>query len=189
MGVDEGRGSVLPPGDPKLGTGTSQGDDDWRFKLRQVIADAGTPVHLVGVGNELRTDDAAGLEVVSRLRAKLGAIPAAGVKIHGTSVLPERLLATLSSKPGKVVVFDAVNASIVPGGVVFRPMADTMYGFFGTHNIPFRLVPGVSGRLSDIFLVGVQPASLEVGEGLSDAVRESVKQIVGVVAEGVGERA
>ncbi len=189
MGVNGARGSVLPPGDPKLGTEQSRIGDNWRFKLRQVIADSRTPVHLVGVGNELRTDDAAGLEVVSRLRSKLGATPAAGVKIHGTSAAPERLLGTLASKHGKIVVFDAVDASMGPGGVVFRPMADTMYGFFGTHNIPFRLVPGVSGRLGDIFLVGVQPASLEVGEGLSDAVRESVNQIAGVVAEGVGERA
>ncbi len=152
------------------------------------MADGRTPVHLVGVGNELRKDDAAGLEVVSRLRSALGAAPAAGVKIHGSSASPERLLAKLASKHGKIVIFDAVDASISPGGVVFRPMADAMYGFFGTHNIPIRLVPGISGRLGDVFLVGVQPACLEVGEGLSEPVRESVKQIEAAVAEGIGER-
>ena len=76
----------------------------------------------------------------------------------------------------------------MPGEVVFLPMAGTKYGFFGTHNIPLKLVPGLE-RLEEFYLVGVQPASLEVGEGLSEKVRESVDEIVAVVAEGVAERA
>ena len=87
------------------------------------------------------------------------------------------------------MVFDAVEASERPGRVVFRPMADTKYGFFGTHNIPLKLVPGLEQRLDDTYLVGVQPASLEVGSGLSAPVRESVAEIVEVVAEGVERRA
>ncbi len=162
--------------------------EDWREGLRDTVADPRRPVHLMGVGNELRTDDAAGLEVVSSLRSKLGGVPAPGVKIHPSSPTPERLLAKLASGKGRIVVFDAVEAAASPGDVIFRPMDDTKYGFFGTHNIPLKLVPGLEGRLGDVFLVGIQPGSLEVGQGLSGKVRESVREIVKVVAEGVAGR-
>jgi hydrogenase maturation protease len=142
----------------------------------------------MGVGNELRKDDAAGLEIASSLRRRLGAAPAPGVKIYASTLMPERLLSRLASAGGRIVVFDAVEASAMPGEVVFRRMADTKHGFFGTHNIPLKLVPGLEGRLDDVFLVGVQPASLEVGSGLSETVRESIMEIVGVVAQGVAQR-
>jgi hydrogenase maturation protease len=144
---------------------------------------------LVGVGNELKSDDAAGLEIVSSLRKMLGVSPAPGVKIHPCTPMPERLLSRLASGEGRVVVFDAVEASAGPGQVIFRSMGDTKYGFFGTHNIPLKLVPGLGEHLGDFFLVGVQPESLEVGLSLSETVRESVDEIVAVVAEGVAERA
>jgi len=166
----------------------SNPDADWRRMLREAVADTHHLVHLMGVGNELRTDDAVGLEIISSLRSRLGSAPTPGIKIHAGSPMPERLLAKLASEEGRIIVFDAVEASGGPGEVVFRSMADTKYGFFGTHNIPLRLVPGLTARLGDVFIVGVQPASLEVGQGLTGKVRESVREIVGVVAEGVAER-
>jgi hydrogenase maturation protease len=153
-----------------------------------MIVDGRCPLHLVGVGNELKRDDAAGLEIASALRSRLGTSPAPGVKIHPGTPMPERLLSKLASGEGRIVVFDAVEALAKPGDIVFRSMADTKYGFFGTHNIPLKLVPGLRERLGDCFLIGVQPASLEVGLGLSEPVRESVNEIVAVVAEGVAER-
>ena len=162
---------------------------DWRERLRETLADGRCQVHLVGVGNELKSDDAAGLEIASSLRKTLGTSPARGVKIHSFSPMPERLLSKLASGEGRVIVFDAVEASASPGQVVFRSMADTKYGFFGTHNIPLKLIPGLGQRLGDFFLVGVQPGALDVGQGLSEPVRESVNEIVAVVAEGVAERA
>lgn len=154
-----------------------------------MIADRSSPLHLVGVGNELRADDAVGLVIVSQLRAKLGGAPAPGLKIHPGCQEPERLLAKLASGEGRIVVFDAVEASGEPGDVVVRSMADTKYGFFGTHNIPLKLVPGIDGRLDDVFLVGVQPESLDVRHGLSETVRAAARQIVSAVAEGAEERA
>ncbi len=137
----------------------------------------------------MRTDDGAGIEIVSRLRSLLGPAPAPGLRIYSTTRSTERLLSRLSAEPGRMMVFDAVEASRAPGEVVFRRLSDTKYGFFATHNVPMRLIPGVAAREDDIYLVGVQPLSLEVGEGLSDAVRASVEEVVSTVARGVEERA
>jgi len=171
-----------------VGAGGSLPATGWRGMLLETIADPSSQVHMMGAGNELRKDDAVGLEIIASLRSRLGSAPAPGIKIYASSPMPERLLAKLASKGGRILVFDAVEASGMPGEVVFRSLADTKYGFFGTHNIPLRLVPGLTARLDDVFLVGVQPASLEVGLGLTCEVRESVRDIVGVVAEGVARR-
>ena len=159
---------------------------EWRTRLSETIARRPVPLHLVGVGSELRKDDAAGLAIVSDLISMLGPAPAPDLKIHGVSSSPERLLSKLSSETGKIVIFDAVEASRDPGDVVFCSLSDTKYGFFATHNVPIRLVPGLAARERDIRLVGVQPGSLEVGEGLTEPVRKSVEQIVAVVAGGLG---
>jgi len=161
---------------------------DWRKELKETVSDGRRQVHLVGVGNELKSDDAVGLQIASSLRSRLGASPVPGVEIHPCTPMPERLLSKLASGDGRIIVFDAVEASVKPGEVVFRSMADTQYGFFGTHNIPLRLVPGLKDRMGDFFLVGIQPASLDVGLGLSKTVQGSVSEIVAVVAEGVAER-
>lgn len=161
----------------------------WETRLLETISDRSSPVHLVGVGNELRADDAAGLEIVAGIRSTLGSSPAPGIKVHGGSAAPERLLSKLAAEKGRIVIFDAVETSGGPGDVVFRGMADTKYGFFGTHNIPLRLVPGLPDRLDDVFLVGIQPASLDVGSGLSHEVRASVARVLDVVTRGIKERA
>jgi hydrogenase maturation protease len=102
--------------------------------------------------------------------------------------MPERVLSNISSKAGSIVIFDAVEASKEPGEVVFCKLADTKYGFFGTHNVPLKLIPGLSARDDDVHLVGVQPASLDVGEGLTDTVQRSVQEVITTVTEGVARR-
>jgi hydrogenase maturation protease len=155
---------------------------DWENKLTEALTSLPGPVHLVGVGNSIRTDDAVGLEIVSSLRSRLGATPGPRLRIHPAPVMPERLLSRLASGSGGIVVFDAVEAAKSPGDIVFCALGDTKYGFFATHNIPLRLVPGLGSRGNEVFVVGVQPRSLEVGEGLTDEVRASARRIVEVVA-------
>ncbi len=163
--------------------------DSWRERLREAVSERPVPLHMVGAGNTLRTDDGAGIEIISKLRSRLGPAPVPGLEIHDAAQPAERLISRLSAEPGRIMVFDAVEASKAPGEVVFCRLSDTKYGFFATHNVPMKLIPGVAARERDIYLVGVQPSSLEVGEGLTEAVRASVEEVVSIVARGVGERA
>lgn len=157
--------------------------DDWSTKLREILGDGTAPLHLVGVGNKLRSDDAAGLEIVSSLRSKLKASHSNGLKAHPVSSMPERLLSRLASDGERIVVFDAVEAGREPGEIVCCSLAETKFGFFATHNVPFRLIPGLAARENDVFIVGIQPESLEVGEGITDRVEASCQKIVNLVSE------
>ena len=141
------------------------------------------PIHFVGVGSVLRHDDAAGLKVVASIGRRLGATLPDWVKVHQKEP-PERTLSRIPAKEG-VVVFDAVEANMEAGGIVCTTLADTKYGFFGTHNIPLKVIPGLAERPDTVYVIGIQPQSLEVGEGLSPVVRRSVKALVEEVVERV----
>lgn len=166
------------------GKGTARADS-WREGLRDALSPERGPADLVGVGNPIRGDDGAGLEVVSRLRARPGA--ARRLRIHPPASMPERLLSKLASGGHKVVVFDAVESGLPPGGIVCRKLGSTRYGFFATHNVPLKLVPGLESRLDDFHILGIQPGSLEVGEGLSTPVKEAVEEVVSFIRAGAGD--
>lgn len=156
------------------------GDGGWRHSLGQALQ-CDRPIDLVGVGNLLRGDDAVGIEVASRLRSRLGRSQKR-FKVHPASQTPEMVLSKLAATAARVVVFDAVEASSPPGTIVCSSLGDTKYGFFATHNVPLKLVPGVGSRLDDFYVVGVQPLSLEVTEGLSEAAGRAADAIVDFIA-------
>ena len=86
------------------------------------------------------------------------------------------------------MIFDAVEAARAPGEVICGSLEDTKYGYFATHNVPLKLVPGLAERAGHIHIIGVQAGSLEVGEGLTPAVKESARIVVDAVAEEVRSR-
>jgi len=127
-----------------------------------------------------------GLAIASELRRTLGASPTRGYRIHKATPMPERLLAKLAKSSARILIFDAVEASRNPGEIVCTGLGESKYGYFATHNIPLRLIPGLESRLDDVYLVGVQPLSVEIGEGLSDVVRDSAARIVATVTDALG---
>jgi hydrogenase maturation protease len=158
--------------------------EDWEGPVRSWLLSSGDrTVHLVGVGNPIKRDDGVGLEVVSKLRKVLGARPTPGLIIHASSLNPERIMSRVASKGDHLILFDAVDANKEPGSIVCASLDDTKFGFFATHNIPLKLIPGVAGGLSRMHVVGIQPESLDVGEGLSDTVRMARDRLVATITD------
>jgi len=143
-------------------------------------------VHIVGVGNPIRQDDAVGLEIVSSLRRRLGTRPAPNIVIHPPSLMPERLLSRAAVGGRGLMVFDAVEANREPGSIVCASLAETKFGFFATHNVPLRLIPGVADNLERCFVLGIQPESLGVGEELSATVTEAKSRVVAAMSTIIG---
>ncbi|MGP8124353.1 MAG: hydrogenase maturation protease [Nitrososphaerales archaeon] len=156
--------------------------DDLSDKLRECIFGGSRATHVFGIGNPLRQDDAVGLEVVSSLRRRIRPGSRKTVKIHGLSSNPERLISDLASKGERIVLIDAVEAQKEPGTIVCARLSETKFGFFATHNVPLRLVPGIAENAADTYVVGIQPESVVVGEGLSGVVRESSEKLVAMIA-------
>lgn len=97
------------------------------------------------------------------------------------------MISDLASKGERIVVIDAVEAQMKPGTIVCARFSETKFGFFATHNVPLRLVPGVAENAADTYIVGIQPDSVGVGEGLSDVVKRSSMKLVSMIANLVEE--
>ncbi|MGD0318474.1 MAG: hydrogenase maturation protease [Nitrososphaerales archaeon] len=161
--------------------------DDLLAQLRECILGGSGTTHVFGIGNPIKQDDAVGLEVVSSLRRRLGPASRKTVRVHGLSSNPERMISDLASKGERIVIVDAVEAQKKPGTIVCARLSETKFGFFATHNVPIRLVPGVAENAADTYIVGIQPDSVGVGEGLSDVVKGSSMKLVAMIANLVEE--
>ena len=137
-------------------------------------------VHLVGVGNTLRRDDGAGIEVVRklrRIRASNGLC-----KVYRPSDRVESVISKIDYDADQAVIVDAADFNSTPGSVICGALNSIRTRFFATHNIPISALPGVSSHLDRIAILGIQPKDIGVGEGFSRPVAESVDQIVRVLS-------
>jgi hydrogenase maturation protease len=155
---------------------------DVSAQLKECLLGGLATAHVFGIGNPLKGDDAVGLEVVASLRRRVRP-GLKTVRLHGATSNPERLISELASKGERIVLIDAVEAEKRPGTIVCARLSETKYGFFATHNVPLRLVPGIAENAADTFVVGIQPDSVGVGEGLSETVKASSEKLVSMIAE------
>jgi hydrogenase 3 maturation protease len=167
---------------------TGLSSEAWLDSLSDSIFGGGGEVHIVGIGNPIKRDDALGIELVSKLRRLLGPQPLPGMRIHPPTLTPERLLVRLSSGKRRIVLFDAIEAGKPPGTVVCAKLEDTKFGYFATHNIPLRILPSIRDLDGKVRVIGVQPAEVDVGEGLSNEVNASCEKLVAAIVEMVEAR-
>lgn len=145
-------------------------------------------VLVLGVGNPLRGDDGVGAAVVQRL---VGRLPAGAVELRTVQQLTPDLAADMAGVE-LVVIVDA--AADLPAGevrVLLAP-ADRSGGEPFSHALDpvdlaglARMLYGAAPRMA---MVGVGPASLEPGEGLSPAVGMALESAAHAVELLVGER-
>ncbi len=140
-------------------------------------------IAIVGIGNELRGDDAAGLVLIDRLDS----IELSNKQItwFSTGAVPENCTGQLRKiKPEHAILVDAAQMDLDPGQIaVIEP--DTISGFSGsTHSLPFDIIiKYIREEIGcQVWILGIQPAHNEVLTSLSPQVRQAVKSIADFVA-------
>jgi hydrogenase maturation protease len=135
---------------------------------------------LIGIGNRFRRDDAAGLEVVRRLR--LAHPP--GVELIEQEGEPASLIESWSSVDEALVV-DAVNSGSAPGtlhrfDVTDAPLPSQVFPSTHAMGLPEAVeLARELGRLPRRLVVyGIEGDSFEAGEGLSQPVQKTVERLV-----------
>jgi len=140
-------------------------------------------IAFLGIGNELNGDDAAGVEVVSRLRS---------VFITGTNILvldggtaPENFTGPMRRfMPQLVILVDCADMGKEPGSVAWLEV-DELEGFSAsTHTLPPTVLAHfLSHEIGcEVGLIGIQPDSLDFGAALSNPVTEAIDEIVDRIA-------
>jgi len=144
---------------------------------------ASAQVLVLGIGNMLLRDDGAGIRVLQTLEKSLGADGRVRFVDGGTIGF---MLAALMDEAPDLLVIDAVRMAEPPGSVhCFEDEAMDRFLVGRTssvHEIGLRDLLDMA-RLSGKFprrraLVGVEPATVELGEQLSPEVEQGVQSAV-----------
>ena len=143
---------------------------------------------VIGVGQELLGDDAAGLAVCRRLQELVGDRGTALIIPAGPA--PENCTAQLRRfSPDWVVLVDAARMAAAPGTVCWIPweQAEAMGG--STHTLPLRLLSEYlsSSMGCRVSLLGIQPAETTLGAPLSPSVEEAVESVARGLAARMAE--
>jgi hydrogenase 3 maturation protease len=155
--------------------------------LRAKLADSDEAprIAIVGIGNELRCDDAAGSLVARGLRPLQQAVEGSPWLVYRTLVMdagqaPENLTGDLRGfRPGLILFVDAAEMGKAPGSIRWIAMDEIDGMSASTHRMPISMLATyLSLELRcDIVLLGIQPATVDLGEGLSLPVRRAVDLI------------
>jgi hydrogenase maturation protease len=137
-------------------------------------------IHVIGIGNLLRGDDAAGIEVARRVRARVARGDVTVTELAGDQ------LALLDTWTGAKAVYivDAVRSGSRPGSVYRFDAAgplDPPFRGRGTHTFSLADVielARVLGRLPSRLLgYGIEGQAFELGEPLSPAAAAAVDAV------------
>lgn len=134
---------------------------------------------LVGVGNDLRGDDSAGLVAVRGILAR-GAASDNFLPLEGGPA-PENLTGAIRKfAPEQVIFIDAAHLEEAPGMIrwINREEIDGMSA--SSHSLPLSILAEYLIRElnCEVRILGIQPEQNEIGEQLSEAVQKSVDEIV-----------
>jgi hydrogenase maturation protease len=145
-------------------------------------------VCLVGIGNPDRGDDAFGLILAESMR-RLG-YP----EVILAERTPERWTGWLARGEFQTVVFlDTVQMNAAPGDVVFLESAQfaARYPQLSTHKLSLGTLAALieAEGPTRVFLLGVQPQSLDYGAELSVPLRTTLEILRDLLAESLTTRA
>jgi hydrogenase 3 maturation protease len=136
-------------------------------------------VAIIGVGNELNGDDAAGVRVVRDLARQLPATP--GVLLIDGGAAPENFTGPIRRfRPDLVIEVDAAAQDQPPGAVALVDWRDADGFSASTHTLPPTVLATFLTRElgCGVALVGIQPQHLDFGVPMSPAVVEAVRSVV-----------
>lgn len=143
---------------------------------------------IVGIGHELRGDDAAGPEIVRALQARLAGREFIALIDAGPA--PENVTGAIRKhQPVFTLLVDAAEMSEPPGTVRWLDWRDTDGFSAAGHTLPLSVLAGyLEAELGcEVGLLGIQPASAEFGAPLSPAVQAAVDEIVEALTGLIGE--
>jgi hydrogenase 3 maturation protease len=141
-------------------------------------------VAILGIGHELRGDDAVGLAVASQLQDT--ACGRSDLLVIETGPVPENFTAHVRRfRPDLVVMVDAAIMGEQPGAVRWLDWQDLGGVSFSSHALSLNLLASyLNSELGcAVNIIGIQPANNSLNAPLSEIARQAVKEAVAMIEE------
>jgi len=134
-------------------------------------------VVVIGMGNELRADDAVGIRVVRLLKPCTNS----RITVFEGGMTPEAFIpSTCARTPTHLLIIDAAELGEKPGTWRLLSKDELESGLFTTHMIPATEVAKEIQRRcgSNIAFIGIQPKIRDVALSLSREVEHGANEVV-----------
>jgi hydrogenase 3 maturation protease len=160
----------------------------WQEQLSRALASLpvsnGRPrVSVVGIGHELRGDDAAGVTLAQMLNEQAHSPYLQAIE---AGPAPENCFSLIFRyRPDLVLFVDAANMGAEAGEVRWLDWSDVASLEASTHNMPLPLLANyLTAELGcPVGLLGIQPADVSMGASLSPDVGPAVEAAARALAE------
>lgn len=162
--------------------------NSWKASLSQILTQqrADARIAIVGIGNTLRSDDAAGILIARRLMESRFLRDLDSVTVIDAGHAPENSTAQLRRfAPDIVLLVDAADMGEQPGIIRLIEMEEIEGLSASTHSLPLSMLSRyLNWELKcEVILLGIQPESIDVGEMVSNSVLQSVDLAVNAVQD------
>jgi len=140
------------------------------------------------VGNLFRSDDAVGVLIVRALSGQDWALDTDQVLVLDAGHAPENCTGELRKfSPDLIVFVDAAEIESKPGTIAWIPEESIEGMSASTHSLPLSMLSRyLSLELGcQIVLLGIQPASNEIGERISAPVLQATEEVVRGIDESI----
>jgi hydrogenase 3 maturation protease len=144
---------------------------------------------VLGIGNQLGGDDAAGNRVVDILNQRqrgAKALPTTEIMAIDVGTAPDSYTSVIRRRrPELLIVIDAADMGLPPGALRTIAPGEIRTLSFSTHLVPLSLFMSyVKEFCGKIVLVGIQPERTKIGTDVSKAVRKSVRRLAEAILDG-----
>jgi hydrogenase 3 maturation protease len=140
-------------------------------KLLINTVQAGKTTVLVGLGNVLRRDDGVGVYLAQNIH------PGFNIHVINVEVGIENYIGKINSYlPDLLILMDCVFFNRRPGYSRLSPVTDLVGYTTNTHNIALKSISNLF--TAQTFILGIQPDSVALGEGLSAPVLKKAEHLV-----------
>jgi len=139
---------------------------------------------ILGVGNPLKGDDAAGLLCAEQLIKSLPRKKRARVKILKTYDVPENYTGKIRKfRPKRILIIDAALAGLKPGDIFILEKEKIAIEEISTHKIPLMVL--ISYLELDlgckVTVLGIQAKDLSFGAPVSLLIKTAVKTVTDAI--------
>jgi hydrogenase 3 maturation protease len=158
---------------------------DLKKALREKLKQA-SRLAIVGVGSELRGDDAAGILVVGQLASSRVKSKKRKFRIFIGATAPENLTGEIKKfKPSHIIIVDSADLKKKPGQIKFIDREDFSGASFCTHKLPLKIMIEYLAKSLDCetIVIGIQPKSLAFCSSPTKPVVAAIKLVSGALKE------
>ncbi|MFH0839540.1 MAG: hydrogenase maturation peptidase HycI [Candidatus Omnitrophota bacterium] len=136
-------------------------------------------VAVLGIGSQLKGDDAAGIIAAMRLKELIAKKSLSrDVEIFMGGTAPENITSEIKKfAPSAIIIIDSADIGSSPGDIGLIDAEDIGGISLSTHNLPATMLIEYLKQFlkCEVWIIGIQPKSLKFGAELSPEVKDAAE--------------